>query len=92
MILYAAILKTINPEKDAEILEEHRAYLQECIDIGKIYAKGPFTDKTGGLIIFNVGTYEEAKILMDNDPIILNNTREYTLKEWKSNIDENCIK
>ena len=87
MILYAAILKTINPEKDAEILEEHKAYLQKCIEMGKIYAKGPFTDKTGGLIIFNVTTYEEARMLMENDPITLNNTREYTLKEWKSNIE-----
>lgn len=87
MIFYAAILNTINPEKDAEILDEHKAYLQKYIDKGKIYAKGPFTDHSGGLIIYKVETMEEAKQIIDNDPIIRDNTREYMLKEWRSNIE-----
>ncbi len=87
MILYAAILKTIDPKKDAEILEEHKAYLQKYIDEGKIYAKGPFTDHSGGLIIYKVETLEEAKNLIENDPVIRDSSREYTLKEWRSNIE-----
>lgn len=86
MIFYVAILKTIDPEKDAEILDEHKAYLQKYIDLGKIYAKGPFTDHSGGLVIYSVETIEEAKQIIDNDPIIRDNTREYTLKEWRSSL------
>ena len=86
MIFYVAMLKTINPEKDAEILDEHKAYLQKYIDNGKIYAKGPFTDHSGGLVIYSVETIEEAKMIIENDPIIRDNTREYTLKEWKSSL------
>lgn len=86
MIFYVAVLKTINPEKDAEILDEHKAYLQKYIDMGKIYAKGPFTDHSGGLVIYSVGTIEEAKQIIDNDPIIRDKTREYTLKEWRSSL------
>ena len=88
MILYAAILKTIDSEKDAEVLEEHKAYLEKYIDEGKIYAKGPFTDHSGGLIIYKVKSFEEAKELIENDPVIRDNSREYILKEWKSNIDK----
>lgn len=87
MILYVAILNTIDSEKDAEILEEHKAYLQKYIDEGKIYAKGPFTDHSGGLIIYSVKTFDEAKEIIDNDPVIRDNSREYILKEWRSNIE-----
>lgn len=86
MIFYVAILNTIDAEKDAEILDEHKAYLQKYIDRGKIYAKGPFTDHSGGLVIYSVESIEEAKKIIDNDPIIRDNTREYTLKEWRSSL------
>lgn len=83
-MLYAAILKTIDPIKDAEILEEHIEYLNKHIASGKIFVKGPFTDKSGGIVVFDVETMEEAKELMDNDPIVIHNTRTYELKHWKS--------
>lgn len=87
MILYAAILETIDPKKDAEILDIHKAYLQKYIDEGKIFAKGPFTDHSGGLIIYKTDSFEEAKILAENDPVVLEKSRKLTLKEWRSNIE-----
>ncbi len=83
-ILYAAILKMVDPIKDAEILEDHIAYLNKYIAEGKIFAKGPFTDHSGGLVIFDVENIEEAKNLIENDPITIHKTRTYELKEWKS--------
>ena len=85
-ILYAAILKMIDPVKDAEILEEHIEYLNKYIANGKIFAKGPFLDHSGGLVIFQTENIEAAKQLIDNDPVIIHNTRTYELKEWKSNL------
>lgn len=87
MILYAAILTTIDAEKDAEILDIHKAYLQELIDEGKIYAKGPFTDHSGGLVIYNADSYEEALKLAEKDPAIVQKSRTMVLKEWRSNIE-----
>ncbi len=86
MILYAAILKTIDPVKDAEILEDHIAYLNKYIAEGKIYAKGPFLDHSGGLVIFNVENIDAAREIIDNDPISIHKTRTYELKEWRSNL------
>ena len=60
-ILYAAILKMVDPIKDAEILEDHIAYLNKYIAEGKIFAKGPFTDHSGELVIIDVENIEEAK-------------------------------
>lgn len=87
MILYCAILETIDKEKDNELLEIHKAYLQEHIDNGTIFAKGPFTDHKGGLVIYKAESYEEAKKLAENDPAVLHKSRKLTLKEWKSNIE-----
>jgi len=86
MILYAAILETIDAKKDSEILDIHKAYLQKYIDEGKIFAKGPFTDHSGGLVIYKVNSYEEAKEIAENDPAILQNSRKLILKKWKSNL------
>lgn len=87
MILYAAILETIDPAKDAELLTVHKAYLQKYIDEGKIYAKGPFTDHSGGLVIYKVSSFDEAKTLAENDPAVLHKSRKLTLREWRSNIE-----
>ncbi len=87
MILYTALLTTIDKEKDDEVLEEHKAYLKKYIDEGKIFAKGPFTDHSGGLVIYSVEDIDEAKRIIENDPVIKYSSRDYVLKEWKSNID-----
>ncbi len=87
MILYPAILKTIDPKKDEDILQIHLDYLNNLISQGKVFAKGPFTDHSGGLIIFKVNSLEEARELIENDPVIVNKSREYELKEWRSNVE-----
>lgn len=87
MILYTALLTTIDKEKDQEVLEEHKQYLNKYIDEGKIFAKGPFTDHSGGLVIYSVENIDEAKRIIENDPVIKYNSRQYTLKEWRSNIE-----
>lgn len=86
MILYPAVLETIDAKKDEEILDDHLDYLDSLIDQGKIFAKGPFTDHSGGLIVYMVDSYEEAQELIENDPVILEKSRKYELKEWRSNV------
>lgn len=87
MILYAAFLETVNKEKDAEVLQEHLEYLYGLLDEGKVAAKGPFTDHSGGLIIYNASSYEEAKGWIEKDPVVRDGARKYILKEWKSTLE-----
>lgn len=87
MILYVALLEMINKEKDEEILEVHKAYLQKHIDNGNIYGKGPFTDHSGGLVIYKANSFDEAMEFAASDPAVLQGTRKLTLKEWSSNLD-----
>ena len=87
MILYAAFLETVDKEKDAEVLSEHLEYLYGLLDAGKVYAKGPFTDHSGGLIIYNASSLEEAKEWIEKDPVVRDGARKYILKEWKSTLE-----
>ncbi|MEH7345963.1 YciI family protein [Bacillus sp. JJ1532] len=86
MNYFIALMKTTDPAKDEAIRKEHIDYLNDLIEKGKIIAKGPFTDHTGGLIIFRAESLEEAQQLADNDPAAIEKTREFILKEWKSNL------
>ena len=87
MIFYVALLEMLDKEKDEQILEIHKAYLQEHIKNGNIYGKGPFTDHSGGMVIYKAASFEEAMELATNDPAVLQGTRKLTLKEWHSNLD-----
>lgn len=88
MPYFVALMETIDPAKDAEILETHKAYLSTHIALGNIFAKGPFTDHSGGLIILKTDSYETAAAIMANDPVSIHQTRKITLKEWKSTLAE----
>lgn len=88
MPYYIAYLETINKEKDAEILDEHKAYLQNYIDKGKIYAKGPFLDHSGGMIIYKTQSEKEAYEIAIKDPVIREGSRKMIFKAWKSTLPE----
>lgn len=83
MNYYIAHMKIIDKVKDEEVLEEHITYLEDQIAKGTILAKGPFTDHTGGMIIFNVETLEEAQRIAANDPVARESSRIFNFKEWK---------
>jgi len=47
------------------------------------YANGPFTDKTGGLIIFSAESPEKAGDIIAEDPLVeAGAVKQYWLKEW----------
>lgn len=87
MILYTAYFKIIDKQKEKEILQEHLDYVNKLLEEKIILAKGPFVDKTGGLIIYNTTSLEEAEHYINNDPVILFSAREVEVKEWKSTLD-----
>jgi uncharacterized protein len=86
MAYFVCIFEMVDKEKDALILDEHKAFLQKYLDEGIIYAKGPFTDHTGGLVIYKTETYDEAYRIASSDPVIAQKTRNMIFKEWKSTL------
>lgn len=88
MPYFVAVFEMVDRDKDKEILDIHIDFLNKNIETGNIYAKGPFMDHTGGLVIYKMDSYEEAKTLAESDPVIVEGTRKMLFKQWKSTFPE----
>jgi uncharacterized protein YciI len=82
---YAAILYMLDVERNQELRPQHLEYLNELSSQGKIFAKGPFVDGSGGLVIYKAESLDEAKKLAEEDPYVLEKVRRLELHEWKMN-------
>jgi uncharacterized protein YciI len=83
---YAAIIEYIrDAEKVQSIRLAHRQYLTTLLQAGKLVACGPFTDGTGGLIIYEVGSAEEAEQVLKADPFHANGIFvSWVLRPWNA--------
>jgi uncharacterized protein YciI len=82
---YAAILYMLDAERNQELRPQHLEYLNELKSQGKIFAKGPFVDGAGGLVIYKAESLDEARKLAEEDPYVLEKVRRLELHEWNMN-------
>jgi uncharacterized protein YciI len=64
----ADIVYAKDPAKIAETRPAHRDYLKGLLDSGHLAISGPFTDDSGGLLVYEAETLAEAEALLRNDP------------------------
>ena len=57
-------------EKIKAIHAEHRVYLRQFLENGKLFAVGPFDGNAGSLWILEVTTEEEAENIVKGDPYV----------------------
>lgn len=82
MAYYAAILHMLDAKRNLEVRPRHIEYL-DALDLkGKVFARGPFGDGSGGLVIYQADSYEEALQMAENDPHVIEQSRRLELKEW----------
>jgi hypothetical protein len=55
-------------EKVAKFRPAHRGYMDELLAQGRLVAGGPFTDGSGALFIYEVGSLAEAEEIVAGDP------------------------
>jgi hypothetical protein len=66
---FAAIIEyTQDKVKIAELRPVHRQYLASLKARGQLAISGPFTDDSGGLIVYEAASAEEAETLLRGDP------------------------
>lgn len=82
MAYYAAFLPMLDAEKNLEVRPNHIEYLDDLESQGKIFARGPFGDGSGGLVVYIADSYEEALSLAEKDPHVIHKSRGLELKEW----------
>jgi uncharacterized protein YciI len=65
-----------------ETLEKHRRYVDRGIEDGTILFGGPKSAGGGGIIIIKAKTIEDAKIIMNDDPLATYWLHEPSLMEF----------
>ena len=65
-----------------QFVSAHIDYVSSLIEKGHQARSGYWAERGGGMLIFQADSMEEAKSLVEADPLIANNCVEYELHEW----------
>ena len=65
-----------------QFVRAHIDYVNGLIEKGHQARSGYWAERGGGMLIFQADSMEEAKSLVEADPLIANNCVEYELHEW----------
>jgi uncharacterized protein YciI len=63
-------------------LPAHFAHLAELKARGALLLSGPFTDRTGGMVLIQAASREEAEAIAQADPLVASRVDTYELREW----------
>ncbi|TVP65699.1 MAG: hypothetical protein EA343_02690 [Nodularia sp. (in: Bacteria)] len=61
----------------------HKAYVEDLIAKGHKARTGYWAEDTGGMLIFEAGSRDEAEAIVALDPLVQNGCVSYQLYEWK---------
>ena len=82
MKFFAAFLKMQDPVKNQDFRPQHLEFLDQGVKQGTVFARGRFTDGTGGLVIYRASSLEEAQEIAASDPYVKSGARSLDLHEW----------
>ncbi len=60
----------------------HKAYVQGLIQQGHEAKTGYWKEKGGGMLLFTANSLEAAKMIVSQDPLVINHCVEYELHQW----------
>ena len=66
-----------------QFVTEHRTFLQTLYKRGIIICSGPQIPRTGGFILMNATSKDEALGFMENDPYVINGVAKYSVIEFE---------
>ena len=76
-------LTYIKPILEVErVLPEHIRYLEESYSVRKFICSGRKNPRTGGIILCNCGTRQEAEQIMKQDPFFKEKIAQYEIIEF----------
>jgi len=85
VILKTGQIKMEDKQKTDSLFLGHLQNIKRLADAGKLIVAGPLKKndkKYEGIFILNVGTFEEANILLETDPAIKSKVLETELFQW----------
>jgi uncharacterized protein len=82
MKYFAAFLKMKDIEKNVNYRQQHMDFLMQNEKEGRIFARGRFTDSSGGLVVYIAPSFEDAEKIAQSDPLVTSGARTLELHEW----------
>lgn len=84
MALFATMITFGDTEARDRIRPDHRVYLAQLFDEGKLVESGPYVDDTGALLIYEAESEADVRELLANDPYSMTQgvIADLTIKEW----------
>ncbi|AQQ54878.1 YciI family protein [Planococcus lenghuensis] len=82
-MMYLAELIIVDQEKNTASRPAHLQYISDLYEAGSVFEAGPFLDKTGGLVIYNCDSEEEALHLANEDPAVTSGARTVNVRAWQ---------
>ncbi|MEQ7050507.1 YciI family protein [Paenibacillaceae sp. P-4] len=76
--MYVVELSYTKPMSDVDVyLDAHRAFLDEHYSRGVFLLSGPKEPRTGGIIVVDAQTEEEARFYIEQDPFFVHGVAKY---------------
>lgn len=80
--MYAVEMTSFVKMPEDDIKREHRMYLKENVEKGKLRLAGRMIDNTGSFLVWEAADLKEAKELASADPYFKNGYTTFFMKGW----------
>ncbi len=89
--MYVYFMKNLKPLND-ELVKSHVEHLKELKKQGKLVLCGPFTDYSGGMVVFIAKDLTEATNIAMSDPFISSGCKSFEIRTLEeANEDNNYL-
>jgi len=82
MVLYLVRYTIKGIDKGVHLKQDHVGYLKKLYDKGTLLTAGLFIGKVGGYLLFRTESYEETQALIEKDPYIIHEVRDFEIEPW----------
>lgn len=65
-----------------QYVSDHKAYVRQLIARGHKAKTGYWAELGGGMLLFEANSLPEARAIVAQDPLVVNNCVKYELHEW----------
>ncbi|QIZ73134.1 YciI family protein [Oxynema aestuarii] len=66
-----------------QYVEAHKAYVRDLNAKGHQAKTGYWAGAAGGMLLFQAASIEEARAIVEADPLVVNHCVKYVLYEWR---------
>jgi len=65
-----------------QYIPAHKAYVQDLIAKGHRAKTGYWAERGGGMLLFQAASIDEAKAIVEGDPLVKNGCVKYKFHQW----------